>query len=53
MDRKIILFTTIVGSLIGGLIPNLWNSSMFSMSDVTFTAIGGIIGIWVGYKLNQ
>lgn len=54
MDRnKLIWLGLFVGSSVGGFIPSLWNSGMFSMSGVVFTAVGGILGIYVGYKLGE
>ena len=53
MDKKIIVVTTVIGSFIGGYIPSLWDSNMFSLSGVLFTALGGIIGIWIGYKMSE
>lgn len=54
MDRnKLIWLGLFVGSSVGGFIPSLWDSGMFSMSGVVFTAIGGILGIYAGYKLGE
>jgi hypothetical protein len=53
MSRKaVILISLSIFSTIGGLIPNLWDASLFSFSSIIFTAIGGIFGIWLGYKLT-
>ena len=43
----------IVGSTVGGLIPNLWGAGFLDMSSVIFTALGGFAGIWLGFKLGQ
>ncbi len=43
----------IVGSAVGGYIPALWGAGMFSMSSVLLSALGGIVGIWLGFKINQ
>lgn len=42
----------IIGSTIGGYIPNLWGDSFLSFSSVILTAVGGLLGIWIGYKMN-
>ena len=42
-----------IGSAVGGMIPTLWDAGIFSVSGVFFTAAGGFIGIWVGYKLSH
>lgn len=40
-----------IGSTVGGMLPSLWGSNMMSMSSVILTAVGGILGIWIGLKL--
>jgi len=53
MDKKIIYFCLAVGSTIGGYIPTLWGAGFFSLSSVILTAVGGLIGIWMGYRISQ
>jgi hypothetical protein len=54
MDRKkLIWFGMIVGSAIGGYIPLIWGDSFFSFTSVILTAVGGIAGIWLGFKLGS
>ena len=43
----------IIGSIIGGYLPNLWNADLFSLSGILFSAIGGFLGIWLGYILGE
>ena len=52
-SKKLIWFGMVVGSAIGGYIPALWGAGFFSMSGVVTTAIGGILGIYIGLKLSQ
>lgn len=40
-----------IGSTIGGLIPNIWNAGIFSFSSIFLGAAGGIAGIYVAFKL--
>jgi len=42
-----------VGSAIGSYIPSLWGDSFLTFSSIILTAVGGIIGIWIGYKLSS
>ncbi|MEK9177488.1 MAG: hypothetical protein AAB777_00025 [Patescibacteria group bacterium] len=51
--RSLIWFGVFAGSTVGGFIPKLWGASLFSMSSVILSAIGGLAGIWIGYKLSQ
>lgn len=54
MERsKLVWLGLAVGSTIGGFIPSIWNAGIFSMSGVFTTAIGGIAGIWLGWKLGE
>jgi len=44
----------IIGSTAGAYAPYLWgNYSFFSFSSVIFTAVGGLIGIWIAWKLSN
>jgi hypothetical protein len=54
MSRKTFIWLFMfIGSGLGGYIPNLWDAGMFSMSSVFLTALGGLAGIWFGFKLGQ
>jgi hypothetical protein len=39
-----------IGGTLGGMVPTLWGAGMFSLSSVFFTAVGGILGIYLGYR---
>jgi uncharacterized membrane protein YeaQ/YmgE (transglycosylase-associated protein family) len=47
-----IWFGVLVGSTIGGLIPDLWGAGLFSYSSVLFSGLGALVGLWLGYKLR-
>lgn len=53
MNRKMIWIGMIVGSTVGGAIPGLWHASMFSFASMILSAIGGLAGIWLGYRLGR
>ncbi len=54
MDRKkLIWFGLFVGSTIGGFVPSLWGSGLFSFVGIIGNAVGGILGIWAGFKLGE
>jgi uncharacterized membrane protein YeaQ/YmgE (transglycosylase-associated protein family) len=42
-----------VGGTVGGYIPSLWGAGMLSMSGIIFSTIGGLIGIYLGYKISN
>jgi len=52
-EKKMIWIGIVVGSTIGGLIPGLWHASMFSMWGLFFSTLGGLAGIWVGWKASR
>lgn len=53
MDRKLVTLGLIVGSTIGGYVPVLWGADVFSFSSIFCSAIGALIGIWVGFRLGH
>jgi len=38
---------------IGNYIPLLWGGSALSFTSIILGTIGGILGIWAGFKLGQ
>ena len=56
MNKVVKLFIGLglfIGSTIGSFVPSLWGGSVFSISSIVFSAVGGIIGIWLGYKIGN
>ncbi len=54
MDRKTAIWVGLsVGSVVGQFVPSLWGASLFSVTPVIFSAIGGFLGIWIGYTYGQ
>lgn len=51
--KKLVMIGMVVGSYIGGFIPALWGASGISFSSVIFNALGGIAGIYIGFKLGE
>ncbi len=43
----------IIGSAVGGFIPALWGEGFFSFSSIILSAVGGVLGIWAGYKISR
>jgi predicted MFS family arabinose efflux permease len=42
----------LIGSTIGGFIPDLWGAGLFSYSSVLLSGIGAIAGLWLGYRMS-
>jgi hypothetical protein len=54
MNRtKLVWLFLAIGSTVGGFIPSLWDSGLFSISGVIGSAVGGFLGIYLGWKLGE
>ena len=51
MDKKIIFLGMLVGSTIGGYLPTFFGAGVFSLSSVIFGAVGGLLGIWLSWRM--
>ena len=52
-SKPLIWIGLFIGSTIGGAIPALWGDSMLSIWSIFLSTIGGMAGIYAGYKLSQ
>ena len=52
-SKRLIWIGAIVGSTVGGMLPALWKGSMLSIWGFVLSTVGGIVGIWAGWKLSQ
>jgi hypothetical protein len=50
--KKLIILGMVIGSFAGGYAPSLFGVDDLMISILGSTA-GGILGIWIGYKLSQ
>ena len=53
MTKKFVWIGFFVGSTIGNMLPLLWGGDAISISEFVFAILGGIAGIWVGYRWGQ
>ena len=54
MSRKTLIWIGVaVGSTAGGYVPVLWGADMISFSGLLGSVVGGLLGIWVGFKLGD
>ncbi len=53
MEKKLVWIGMFSGSLIGGWIPSIWGDDFFSIPGILLSVIGGLAGIWLGYKLSR
>ncbi len=40
------------GSIAGGYVPALWGGDAFSISAIWWSGLGGILGIWFGFRMG-
>ncbi|MDO8469891.1 MAG: hypothetical protein Q7S84_02625 [bacterium] len=52
-SRSLTWIGMILGSLVGGFVPLLWGGDTFSLSSIAFSGIGGLLGIYLGYRLSH
>ena len=53
MTKKFIWGGFFVGSSVGGYLPSLWGGSALSMSGILLSFVGGVAGVWLGYRLAR
>jgi len=52
-SKRLIWIGAFVGSTLGGFLPMLWHASLFSLSSVLLSTVGGVLGIWAGWKVGR
>lgn len=53
MSSKLIWVGVLVGSSLGGYLPSLFGSGLFSLWGVLGSTLGGFLGVWAGVKLSE
>ena len=53
MTKKFIWLGFFVGSTIGNMLPTIWGGGVMSISGFLLAILGGIVGMWVGYRWGQ
>jgi uncharacterized membrane protein YeaQ/YmgE (transglycosylase-associated protein family) len=48
-SRLLIWVSIIIGSTIGGIIPELWGAGMFSYLSLLLSGIGALVGLWIAF----
>jgi hypothetical protein len=51
--KNLIWIGVLVGSTVGSLIPELWGAGMLSFSSIILSTLGGVAGIWIGFKISH
>jgi len=54
MYKLLILIGATLGGIAGAYVPALWgDTDMFSGWSILCSTLGGLVGIWLGYKLAK
>jgi hypothetical protein len=52
MDKKMYMIGMTIGSFLGSYVPMLWgDTELLSISGVLFSALGGLLGIYLVNRL--
>ncbi len=51
--KRLIMMGMIIGSTIGSWLPTVWGAGWLSLSSVLGSVVGGLAGIWLGYRLSR
>ncbi len=52
-SKTLIMIGMAVGSTLGSCVPTLWGAGWLSIASVLFGGVGGLLGIWAGYKVSR
>jgi len=54
MSRKsLIMIGMTIGSIAGGYVVTLFGASALSFSSIIGSVIGGILGIWIAFRMTR
>lgn len=53
MGRGVIGMCATFGLLLGGFVPMLWGASSFGLESLLFSGIGGVAGVWAGFRIAE
>ena len=53
MSKTLIWCGLFLGSTLGGCIPLLWGGSLMSGWGILGSVVGGLAGIWAGFKASE
>jgi uncharacterized membrane protein YeaQ/YmgE (transglycosylase-associated protein family) len=53
MDRRVLWLCLAVGTTVGGFLPEAWGASGFGLASLVFSALGGIVGVWVAARISE
>jgi hypothetical protein len=51
VDRRVIWLFVLVGTTVGGFLPEAWGAGSFGGASLIFSLLGGLGGLWLGVRL--
>jgi uncharacterized membrane protein YeaQ/YmgE (transglycosylase-associated protein family) len=52
-SRTLVWVTILIGSTIGGALPELWGTEALSFTSLLLSGIGGLLGLWIAFKMAR
>jgi len=52
MDKRVVWLFVLVGTTVGGFVPEAWGGSSFGMASLLMGVVGGIAGLWLGARIS-
>ncbi len=52
MDRRVVWLFVIVGSTVGGVLPEAWGGSALGLASLALGTVGGVAGLWLAARLT-
>jgi len=54
VSRKTLIYIGLfLGSTVGAYVPTLWGGDVLSLSSIALSGVGGILGIWLAFRLGE
>lgn len=52
MDKRLLWLCILVGSTVGGFVPEAWGGSAFGLASLLLGTLGAVAGVWVAARLS-
>ena len=53
MDKRVLWMCLLVGSTLGGMLPELWGASTWGLTSLVFGSAGAAAGVWVAARISD
>ena len=52
VDKRMLWMCLVVGSTLGGFVPEAWGASAFGVASIVGSGIGAIVGVWAAARIS-